>query len=192
MNYSIRKINTEEYKDVRILDKNSFGMNERGSNADVHEVFADNIRKSPYFISELDLVAVDEDGLILGHAIFSALPMGDNSNHVVWLNSLAIRHDISDNHITMQYKYQRKGIGTALVKHGLEIAKKLGYSACMCCGNPQVYQSKMGFHNYLELGLKKDNSVDDPDTCIFATELIEDGFKETNKKLSYKYYNFMA
>jgi predicted N-acetyltransferase YhbS len=161
MNYNIRQINSEEYQKVRMLDRNSFGKNERGSSADEHEVFADNIRKSPYFIRELDLIASDENGLILGHAIFSALPMGDNNNHVVWLNSLAVRHDETDSHKTMQYKYQRKGIGTAIVKHGLEIAKKLGYSACMCCGNSNVYQDKMGFTNYLKLGIKKDDSVDD-------------------------------
>jgi len=34
------------------------------------EFFADNIRKSPYFIPELDLVAVTNEGFILGHGIF--------------------------------------------------------------------------------------------------------------------------
>jgi len=30
-----------------------------------------------------------------------------------------------DNHAEKRYEYQRKGIGTAIVKHGLEIAKSL-------------------------------------------------------------------
>jgi len=46
------------------------------------------------------------------------------------------------------------------VKHGLEIAKSLGFTACMTCGNPDVYKRKMGLKNYRELGIKKDDSVE--------------------------------
>lgn len=45
MNYTIRQIKLSEYPEVRLLDRDSFGKNERGSNADEHEIFADNIRK---------------------------------------------------------------------------------------------------------------------------------------------------
>lgn len=62
----------------------------------------------------------------------------------------------------------------------------------MCCGNPKVYQDKMGFHNYLDFGIMKDESVDDPDSCIFAVEFTENGFTGTNKLLSYDYYNFLT
>jgi len=37
-----------------------------------------------------------------------------------------VRHGEKDNHAEKRYEYQRKGIGTAIVKHGLEIAKSLG------------------------------------------------------------------
>jgi Predicted acetyltransferase len=116
MNYIIRQISSTEYQEVRMLDSTSFGKNERGSNADEHKVLADNIRKSPYYLPELDLIAVEEGELILGHAIFSSLPMGDDYNHAIWLNSLAIRHDETDNHVTKQYRFQRKGIGTVIVQ----------------------------------------------------------------------------
>ena len=81
-NYIIRQIKTEEYETVRQLDSDAFRYNESGDDGDFHRIFADNIRKSPYFIPELDLVAVTNEGFILGHGIFSALPMGDAANHV--------------------------------------------------------------------------------------------------------------
>ena len=191
-NYIIRQIKTEEYETVRQLDSDAFRYNESGDDGDFHRIFADNIRKSPYFIQEIDLVAVTNEGFILGHGIFSALPMGDAANHVVWLNSLAVRYSKNDNHAEKKYDYQRKGIGTAIVKHGLEVAKSLGFTACMTCGNPAIYQRKMGFRNYRELDIKKDDSVEDADECVFAIELVPGGFDGTNRLLSFKYYDFFT
>ena len=88
--------------------------------------------------------------------------------------------------------YQRKDISTAIVKHGLEVAKSLGFTACMTCGNPAIYQRKMGFRNYRELDIKKDDSVEDADECVFAIELVPGGFDGTNRLLSFKYYDFFT
>lgn len=187
----IKQIHPDEYGIIRELDREAFQYNERGSNGDLHEVFADNIRRSPYYIPELDLVAVMDNGFTyLGHAVFSALPMGDNGEHIVWLSSLAVRHGEKDSHAEKKYEYQRKGIGRALVRRGLEIAKSLGYTGCMTCGNPEVYQKKMGFHDCRELSIARDKSVDDPEGNVFAIELTPGGFDKTNKLLSYAYYDF--
>ena len=189
--YKIKQIHPDEYGVIRQLDRDAFEYNERGSDGDFHEVFVDNIRRSPYYISELDLVAVADDELTyLGHAVFSKLPMGDNGESIIWLHSLAVRHGDKDNHTEKTYEYQRKGIGTALVMHGFEIAKTLGYTGCMTCGHPDVYRKKMGFSDYRELGICKDKSVDDPDGAVHTKELIPGGFDKTNKLLSYKYYDF--
>lgn len=187
--YKIRKIKKEEYDSIRKLDHDAFEFNGRGSDGDFHEVFADNIRRSLYYIPELDLVAVTDDGFTLGHGIFSALPMGDKGEHILWLNSLAVRHGEDDNSAENSYEYQRKGIGTALIMYGLEIGKSLGYTGCMTCGHPAVYQ-KMGFLDCRELGIGRDDSVDDPEGCVFAIELKPGGFEGTNKLLSYAYYDF--
>lgn len=189
--YRIRQIRPDEYAKIRKLDRDAFEFNERGSDGDFHEAFADNIRRSPYYIPELNLIAVTDDGLTyLGHAIFSKLPMGDNGEHIIWLHSLAVRHSESDSHAEKSYVYQRKGIGTALVKRGLEIAKSLGYTGCMTCGHPDVYRKKMGFSDYRNFGIVKDDSVDDSDKAIHAMELLPGGFEKTKKILSYAYYDF--
>jgi len=69
-NYTVRQIKTDEYETVRQLDSDAFRYNEFGDDGEFHRIFADNIRKSPYFIPELDLVAVTNEGFILGHGIF--------------------------------------------------------------------------------------------------------------------------
>jgi predicted N-acetyltransferase YhbS len=188
--FIIRQIKPEEYNIVRQLDRDAFGYNERGSDGEFHAVLADNIRRSPYFIPELDLVAIRKDGFILGHGIFSSLPMGDAGKHVIWLHSLAVRHGENDNHDVKSYEYQRKGIGTALVMCELKIAKFLGYTGCMTCGNPAVYKNKMGFSGCSDFGISWDDSVEDPESFVFAIELVQSGFDKTNKLLSYSYYDF--
>lgn len=44
---------------------------------------------------------------------------------------------------------------------------------------------------YLELGITKDETVDDPDWAIFAKELQPNGFQDTDKVLSFQMYGFM-
>ncbi|MCL2058582.1 MAG: GNAT family N-acetyltransferase [Oscillospiraceae bacterium] len=189
--YEIKQIHADEYEIVKKLDHDAFEYNERGSDGYWHEVFGDNIRRSPYYIPELELVAVmDEEPIYLGHAIFSALPMGDGGEHIVWLNSLAVKHGKSDSHADKTYEYQRKGVGTALVKRGLEIAKSLGYTGCMVEGHPDVYRRKMGFSDCRDFGIATDGSVDGPEGSIHAIELVPGGFDKTNKLLSYSYYDF--
>ena len=189
--YKIKQIDLDEYDVIRKLDRDAFEYNERDSDGDFHEVFADNIRRSPYYIPELDLIAVAEDGLTyLGHALFSKLPMGDNGEHIVWLHSLAVKHGENDDHTQKSYEYQRKGIGTALVMRGLAIAESLGYTGCMTCGHPDVYRKKMGFLDYRKLGIGKDKSVEEPDGALHAIELVPNGFDKTNKLVSEDYYDF--
>ena len=72
---------------------------------------------------------------------------------------------------------------------GLEIAKSLGHTGCMVEGNPDAYRRKMGFLNYRSFGIECDDSVDNPDGCVHAIELVPGGFDKTNKLLSYSYYD---
>lgn len=62
--------------------------------------------------------------------------------------------------------------------HGLEVAKLLGYTGCMTWGHPDVYKKKMGFLDCRELGIGRDDSVDEPEGCVFAIEIIPGGFEK--------------
>ena len=185
--YTIRQIQPEDYADIRQLVSDAFAYNERGSDGAFHVVYMDYVRHSLYAIPELELVAVSaETGMYLGHAVFTALPMGKNAK-IIWLNCLAVKHGDNDNHDNKVYEFQRRGIGTALVMRGLAIAKEMGYTGCLTCGHPDVYRKKMGFQDYQAFGIRKDESVGEPDGALHAIELAPGGFDGTSKLLSFKH-----
>ncbi|MCL2834028.1 MAG: N-acetyltransferase [Treponema sp.] len=189
--YTIRQIKLPEYETIRQLDREAFVYNIHGGEADYHEIFADKVRRSPYFIPELDLAAEKDDGLIIGHGIFSRLPMGDTGTRAVILNSLAVRHGENDSRRENFFEFQRKGVGQAIIRAGFEIAKSLGFTACVVSGNPDVYHGRLGFRHYYELGLVLDSSVKEAGSTIFASELGPDGFAGTNKILGFPGYDFL-
>lgn len=80
----------------------------------------------------LSLVA-EEGGVVVGHVAFS--PVTIDGVHDGWfgLGPISVRPEL-----------QRRGIGKALVRNGLEILKKRGARGCALIGNPDVY-SRMGF-----------------------------------------------
>lgn len=77
-----------------------------------------------------------------------------------------------------------------LFKHGLEVVKSLDFTAPMSCGSPAIYQ-KNGFQGLPLVIQKKDDSVEDPDRCIFTVELAPVGFDGANRPLGYLYYYFL-
>lgn len=190
--YIIARLDEDMYSDARELDAEAFGNNERGSDPELHYRLADNLRDSPFFIPELDLAALSYDGALLGHAIFSRLPLPGDERRAVWLASLAVRHSDDDDIARGKFEFQRRGIGAALVKRGLQIARELDYGGCLCCGNPDIYVRKMGFSVMGDLGFTRDSNVDDPEECLFAKELAPGGFDGVERVLSYENCNFSA
>jgi predicted N-acetyltransferase YhbS len=100
--YIIRQIQPIEYEAIRKLDRDAFEYNERGSDGYWHEVFGNNIHRSPHYIPELELVAVTDDGVYLGHAIFSTLPIGDGGS--ISFGSTALRSN-TEKRITIPKKF---------------------------------------------------------------------------------------
>jgi len=189
--YTIRQMQPEDYTDIRQMVSDAFAYNERGSDGAFHEAYMDYIHRSPYVVPALELVAVSvETGMYLGHAVFTALPMGESAR-IIWLNCLAVKHGMADNHDEKSYEFQRRGIGTALVARGLAIAKEMGYTGCLTCGHPDVYRKKMGFKDYQAFGIRKDESVGEPDGALHAIELAPGGFDGTSKLLSFKHDDFI-
>ena len=186
----IRPVAPGEYAAVRSLDREAFERNERGSDGDFHERFADRIRGSELYLPGLELVALT-DGILIGHMVCAELPMGDGNPRAVWMALLAVRHGAADDHAAGRYEFQRRGVGTAIVAEGLRIAEGLGYVGFLTCGNGAVYRAAMGFSIASEYGITKDESVDEPDGALFAYELVRGGFARTNRTISFARYGFM-
>ncbi|AFZ31758.1 GCN5-related N-acetyltransferase [Gloeocapsa sp. PCC 7428] len=93
----------------------------------------DKIRESDCYIPQLSFVA-EVDNTLVGHILFSYIELaGEENFRVLGLAPLAV---VS--------KFQRQGIGSALVQVGLETADKMGEALVVVLGHPQFYP-RFGF-----------------------------------------------
>lgn len=130
------------------------------------------IRASDYFIHELSLVAV-EDNRIVGHILFSPIKI-ESSEQSVEALALAPMAVLPD--------FQNNGIGTKLVKHGLEACKKLRYKIVIVIGHPNYYP-RFGFKLARECGIEAPFEV--PGDAFLACELFSAALKNVRGVVKY-------
>lgn len=123
-------------------------------------------------IKELSFVA-EIDGRIVGHIIYSkAYILNSDSTGTEVLNF---------GPLSVEPEFQRQGVGTALMKHSIECAKKLGYGAILFFGRPEYYP-RFGFVEAKEFGVTDRDGYNFP--AFMAMELIK-GYLEN---VSGKFY----
>ena len=86
----------------------------------------------------LSLVA-ELDGQVVGHIAFSPVTISDGATDWYGLGPVSVLP-----------KYQRMGIGKALIQEGLSRLKGLGAKGCCLVGHPDYYP-KFGFRNFTDL-----------------------------------------
>lgn len=82
----------------------------------------------------VSLVA-ETDSLVVGHVAFSPLTVSDGTLHWYGLGPVSVLP-----------KFQRQGIGKALIREGLSRLKKLDAKGCCLVGHPEYYR-QFGFEN---------------------------------------------
>ena len=93
----------------------------------------------------ISLVAVAESGELVGHILFSRLPIEDPKGRVSDAAALAP--------LAVRPEHQRRGIGTALTKAGIRACTARGLSAIIVVGDPKFYQ-RFGFSAAAARGLQ--------------------------------------
>lgn len=135
MNITLR---IEEEKDFRTVDnitREAF-WNVYRPGCSEHFILH-KLRSSPAFIKELDFVA-ELDGEVVGNIVYSKAVVVDDAG---------TRHEvIGFGPLSVLPSYQRRGIGTKLIEHTVEIAKEMGYKAIIIFGDPAYYH-RFGFVN---------------------------------------------
>ncbi len=106
----------------------------------------------------LSLVA-EQAGEIVGHSLFSLVTVG--SATAVGLGPVAVMPDL-----------QKQGIGTALIRDGLERCRAMGHELVFLVGHPSYYP-RFGFQPALPLGFDCDYVTDKNDHAHFMViELV--------------------
>jgi predicted N-acetyltransferase YhbS len=141
INVIIRPENSNDYREVENLTREAFwDLYKPG--CDEH-LIVHKIRSHPDFISELDLVA-EQDNKIVGNIIYSkSKVVGPHKpEHEV----------ITFGPVSVLPSLQNKGIGSALIEQTIQMAKNMGYIAIFIFGNPDYYH-RFGFENAVRFGI---------------------------------------
>ena len=105
----------------------------------------------------VSLVA-EENGKVVGHIMFSPVFLSGHPD----LNGMGLAP------LAVAVEHQRKGIGSALVRAGLEQCRKLGFVAVFVLGHPEYYP-RFDFLPSSRFGIDSDYDVSEE--VFMATEL---------------------
>lgn len=133
---------------IRRVNELAFGQ---PSEADL----VDALRGSEAWLPELSVVAENESGIV-GHALFSVVDL-DTGPELLSLGPMAVLPD-----------RQRAGVGTRLVRWGLERARDTDYPLVVVVGHPDYYP-RFGFRHARRYGIE--TPYDAPDEAWLALPL---------------------
>lgn len=146
---TIRPEEHKDYKDIVSLILRSFKEGTDYSDGTDIVALVEEIRDSEYFIPELAFVA-ELDGNIVGHFLFSRFPLsktsegghgGANDTDIVMLSPVSVHAD-----------RLRQGVGSAMIRLGIEKVKEMGFSGIIVEGNYRFYNT-VGFRTSSEYGI---------------------------------------
>jgi putative acetyltransferase len=132
---------------VHALNRSAFGRPHEAQLVDVLRIQVQPL---------VSLVAV-ENNAVVGHIMFTPVSLSGHADFIMGLAPVAVIPS-----------RQRSGIGTALVRTGLERCKELGAAAVVVLGHPDFYP-KFGFSPAASFGLSCEYDV--PQEAFMAIEL---------------------
>jgi predicted N-acetyltransferase YhbS len=135
MNIEIRRISEPDYPAVINITREAF-WNLYVPGCDEHYL-AHVMRNHPDYIAELSFAAVHEN-TIIGSIQYTR-------SHII--NNAGVRIDTCTfGQVSVEPRYQRKGVGGALINHSAQAARVVGYKAVIILGSPFNY-FKHGFRS---------------------------------------------
>jgi len=148
-------IRAEERKDRAAVHAVNVSAFDTSDEADLVDALRDQA------LPLVSLIAED-NGAIVGHIMFSPVSLaGQPSLKIMGLAPMAVAP-----------KHQRKGIGSALVRAGLDQCAQLGFGAVVVLGHP-AYYPRFGFSSSARYGIGCEYDV--PEEVFMVVEL-QDGF----------------
>jgi putative acetyltransferase len=147
----IRPEEARDHPDVRVLNRAAF---ESGAEAKLVDALRERARPLVSLVAEREQV-------VIGHILFSPVALTGHADlKIMGLAPMAVGP-----------RHQRRGVGTALVRAGLEHCQRLGSGAVVVLGHPEYYP-RFGFVPSTRFGIKSEYEV--PEEAFMALELRPD------------------
>lgn len=143
----IRLEKPQDYHAVEELTRKAFWGCMNQPTCDGEHLLVHKLRNLPSFVPELDFVA-EVDGQLAGHIIYSiagVITPDDREIEVLNFGPISVLPE-----------YKRSGVGTALMRHSVLEAQKLGYRAIIFYGHPDYYP-RFGFNRASSFGITSEN-----------------------------------
>jgi putative acetyltransferase len=173
MDIKIRNEKKDDYNDIRNINELAFNQKNEGK-------LVDDLRKKSDFNHLFSLVA-ETKGRIVGHILSYPIKIKNEKEEFIVLSlaPMAVHPD-----------FQNKGIGSKLIKRGLEAAKKTGYNAVIVVGHSNYYP-RFGFSPASKWNIKL--PIECPDDVFLAIELKKDSLKNVSGLVEFpkEYYDCM-
>lgn len=139
MPVAIRQETPADYDEVYELVKAAFTTSTNEGEWD----YLNEVRKKDTFIPELSLVAEDESGKIVGQIVLYKTDITTPNGAVT---------ELLLSPISVLPEYFGRGIARAMMREAFGIAKSMGYTVVLLCGEPDFYH-KFGFKGSYEYGV---------------------------------------
>lgn len=111
-----------------------FSIHEQAFARTIEAELVNRLRRSNAFVPKLSLVAT-KDEVLAGHILFTKIKI---KNENVEYISLAMAP------VSVLPDFQNTGVGSALIRRGLDLAKEIGYTSVIVLGHEHYYP-KFGF-----------------------------------------------
>jgi putative acetyltransferase len=148
----IRPETLEDYIVISEVNRLAFGRENEAR-------LVKNIRQESNFNPKLSLVAI-KDKKVLGHILFSPITIQTPKGNIP---ALALAP------LAVCPEFHNQGIGSQLVKQGLEECQRLGHKVVVVIGHP-TYYTRFGFYSATAKGLEAPFPV--PDEAFMLLELV--------------------
>jgi putative acetyltransferase len=149
----LRAEEPQDFEAVGRVNREAFGQDDEA-------LLVARLRQSAAFIPGLSIVA-EENEEVVGHILFTRVELDPPTEvRVISLAPMAVLPE-----------HQKKGIGSAMIRRGLEAAKELGEEVVALVGHPEYYP-RFGFEPASRFGLT--NPFPGTEEAFFAMALREE------------------
>ena len=183
MNRIIRSVSGQEDLNKSLeLVETVFTESEGEESGKTVRSLVEEIRSKKYYLSELELIMVDENDTVIGYAMFSRFHIEGRYEHeLLMLTPVAVKTEL-----------QRQHISKELMEYGFVKAKEMGYKAVLVEGNPRNYNPR-GFETSCNYGIVAGDNVHVPSPeCLMVKELENGALQNMKGIVDYSYYQFLT